>query len=365
MTEKLLMEGGMLTMLKNLFSKRLFIVIAAISITSLLTYLTFFSALGLKLYDEKEKITFASQYSMKTAIVTEKGNVYINGEKDDADAKVLGIKNFKRFNNLYNSFRETDFVCIYDKGDASKVMLSSQGGAIITKENILYLFGSFETKYLTPLKFADNAKSAFPVNDRIYVLKTDGVFGYYLISNPNVFVTLFKSVVDFYVMEKSEEIIILTDSGELFVAKYNELNDFKLLINNVGAFSSIQFYKSATPSAVISIITKDNELLGYETFGNFSIEKALSSTPRELGENIQAAVPYNDGIAAINTNGDLVVYGKDFDLNNSYLSGENIDKNCKMITSSAESVKVVMYDGSMKCYGYMNDQTHHSFKSHK
>lgn len=104
MTEKLLMEGGMLTMLKNLFSKRLFIVIAAISITSLLTYLTFFSALGLKLYDEKEKITFASQYSMKTAIVTEKGNVYINGEKDDADAKVLGIKNFKRFNNLYNSF---------------------------------------------------------------------------------------------------------------------------------------------------------------------------------------------------------------------------------------------------------------------
>ena len=105
--------------------------------------------------------------------------------------------------------------------------------------------------------------------------------------------------------------------------------------------------------------------MGYETFGNFSIEKALSSTPRELGENIQAAVPYNDGIAAINTNGDLVVYGKDFDLNNSYLSGENIDKNCKMITSSAESVKVVMYDGSMKCYGYMNDQTHHSFKSHK
>ena len=45
-------------MLKNLFSKKLFIVIAAISITALLTYLSFFSALGLKLYDEKVLIEY-------------------------------------------------------------------------------------------------------------------------------------------------------------------------------------------------------------------------------------------------------------------------------------------------------------------
>lgn len=356
------MDGGMLTMAKKSFCNAVKILLLIVVSTMIIMYLFFFSSLGLPVYDG-EKIIFADQYLARTAIVTQEGRVYINGTQDDARSKVLGIDNVHRYKNLYNSGRETSLVCIYNKNDAAKVCLSLKGGAIITKNSELYIFSSLSSKYETPQFFAQNVKNAIAYENKIYILTTNGIFGFYYLSDQMHFTPLLYSVAYFDVLEESKELILISAKGELYIMKCGTepIKYSQCFLKNIESISAVQFYVETTPAISVCVVNKEGELVLYSLLGSFDVQKALHQTPKRLAQNIKNAAAYEYGVAAIDQADNLLVYGKDFSFNNIVLDGDVICENCILISSSAESIVAIKDDGLIEKYGYMLDQTYRPF----
>lgn len=349
-------------MVKKYFSKKSLIIVLLIITILTAIHFIFFSSVGLRLYNDKDKVIFSDLYSRRSAIVTENGCVYVNGEKNDASYRVLGIKKIRRFENLFNFFKENSFVCIYDSGDASEVYLSYSGGAIITKNNEAYIFCSSSEEYYIPKLFMKNVKCAIPVDECVYILTVDGTFGFCRLENPAGFVPLMKSIISFKVMTDSNEIITLSETGQLSVAEYGEgfAGSFDEMINDVSGFSAVQYHIDA-PTVSVGIVDRNGNLLRYDMVGSFSVSKALSSQPEELGKNIKMVAVYSDGTVAINQNRDLIVYGKDFGFDDRIFNGEVLCKNCRSVSSSSDKVIVVKSDGTISCYGYTTSQMYLTF----
>lgn len=354
----------MLIMVKKSFSKKLFIIVLIfICVVVLVIYLNFFSTLGLQLYDDSEKIIFVNQHSNKSAIITQSGCVYINGEKNDAQGNELGLKKPKRFNNLYNSFKEDAYVLIYDKCDAANIMLSSSGGAIVTQNNVLYVFGNNDKKIYTPVQFADNVKSAFLEKDRVYILTTNGDFGFCHLNSPDNFIILKQSVATFTVIEDSNEILVLTENNKLFLRQAENVTttDFIELTDDIAFFSVITYYDIAMPVTSVSVVTVTGDLLCYKNIGKFSVNGAFEATFKKIDTKIRIAVPYRYGVVALNESDEILVHGNNFGMDDEQLNGKIVLQDCKSVTSSVDTVRVIKTDGKMVCYGYTNSQTYRSF----
>ena len=331
--------------------------ISAVILALAIIYLIFFSALGLHIYNGKDKIISAAQSFNRTAIVTKSGDVYINGSLDDAADGSLGIANPKRYRNLYNSGRELKFVSLYNGHNAASVWLSRDGGAVITNDKEAYVFSS--KSYSTPAKFADNILCARPSGERVYLLTADGRFGFSSLDDSSAFTELMKSVKSFELAPESDEILIVTTDGRLYVA--DSSGSVTQSAQNISEVSIAQSSYDGMSETVISIVRTDGVLLRYTAKNSFKAADVLSSTPDELAHGIKFAVSYCSGTVAIDAQGNALAYGKDFGLGNGELNGTIVCADCKKLSSTDQSVIIIKADGSFTEYGYLLDSTHRTF----
>lgn len=310
--------------------KRIVLIISTV-ITSLI--LSMFSGCSLfkmseiTLKPENEEILDCSISDTKVAVLTETGNVYLDGIK------------------------------LYDKKDAVSVDLSSTGGCIVTEQSDIYVYADYPMKHRQLDYLCSGYSKAYLAGDDVYLLADDGKFGFVNLDQPDDFIVLGSDVVDFDI-EYSEGTspygvyFALNAENRLYVSDLEKpLSSSKTYMDDVISVNAISFCmalsgdKNEKKYIEISFIDSDHHAYWYEGDLDESLSKITDKSNYTLaGSNIQSAVAYSRGIAMLDSKGDASIYGHDFNYFGleGFLTGEVLFHDVKSLYSG-ESNLIVQY----------------------
>ena len=297
--------------------------------------------------DQDAPVQDADVYVNIHAVVGENGNCYIRGI-DPNQSFLYGVENTEQYKNLYKKLdfsQSAQFVEIYAGGDAEAVRLSGSGGAIVTKESKVYLFADVEG-YEIPTYFCDDAKSAFPARDRVYVLTSAGIFGYREIQAPETFVPLAEHVQKFEI--SSESIWLLSDKGILSVYTDEACAAALWQLEEVSQFD---IYNNGE-KCVLSYIV-NGACYYYEGFG---VENAVKYAAKLTDRGAAAAAVYNDGVIVLNENGQVQIFGNAIGAVKNH-QGEIIRRNARKICGDFCSIAIITERGELIVAGSLPDDT--------
>ena len=269
---------------------------------------------SLEFYENTSLVTDSSTTQKTTAIVTEEGDCYIRGYvSDESPYGVSDISAYQmRYNNILDPYAADRFVRIYNQHNAKNIILSDDGGCIITKQNTLWVFSNNFTEYAFPAYFCSNIIYAILETDRVYVLNTDHCFGYYEIASPEQFVQLQAGIKKFISSNADSSLWLLTETGVLEM--YEDINDLEgksHSIDDISSFDMICFDCSPRlPHNGYSLAYMNNsgEIFCYRGYG-FPIEEKKNEV-KEIHATGESVVAYSEGIIVLNK-GSALIWGKD------------------------------------------------------
>lgn len=338
-------------MLKN---KRLIILsICLMCVISLAVgiYIHFFGTYNLVFLEDSQSIIFSDSWTKVTAVVSEAGNVFVRGEWVD-EPSPFGVEDIRQYRNQYNllDFSKADrFVEIYNGNDAISVELSDLGGVIITKQNQAVLF-VHTGKYRLPSFFCEDVLKAKLYGTRVYILSTDGCFGYRDISSPSSWTLICENVKDFSIPDGDHTVWLLSTENELVVYKEDDGYDSALVcLKDVACFDVLcaetpDVYPSAKYS--LGIVLTNGTPLYYNGKGIPTEESKFEEYPVKAHD----VLAYSNGIIILDQNGIATIYGKE-DLIDVFYQGELLAENVIDFSSSIFSVNLITKDQGMLCIG--------------
>lgn len=309
---------------------------------------------SLELYENTSLVTASSTTQSTTAIVTEEGDCYIRGYvSEDLPYGVSDISAYQmRYNNIFDPFAPDRFVRIYNQHDAKNIILSGEGGCIITKQNALLVFSNNFAEYTYPTYFCNNIIYAKLVADRVYVLNTDHSFGYYEIASPDQFVQLRAGVKKFISSNADSSLWLLTENGVLEMYEdINNLEEKSHSIDDISCFDMICFdYSPRLPHNGYSLayMTNGGKIFCYRGYG-FPIEEKKNEVKeiRATGESVAA---YSEGIIVLNQ-GSALIFGKDiyrdYAFDGVVLADDVIDISADMSTLNVTTTDQFLSFGSL------------------
>ena len=314
-----------------------------------LVYVLFFNTHALITLDDPSSIVSSSAYLDMTAVVTADGNCYIRGSRVEK-SHPYGVANVRQYRNQYNTLalEQADrFVQIYSGGDAIAVNLSKNGGTIITANNKLYLFSDTDS-FLRPSYFCENIQDAKLVGDRVYVLTTDGVWGYYTISSQKNFVAITDRITKFKIADLDKSLWLLTKDRVLLTCENvdNPQNTIRCA-DNVDDFDVICVEARMQPHYLLGYI-RNNEAFCYDGYG-FPTETDLDAL-KMVNANAISISAYLKGIIVVTPERQALVYGKDFG-DDATFHGNTIAENVINISTSLLSVNLALESKEMICCG--------------
>ena len=257
-------------------------------------------------------IIFSDSDSNTIGIVTKNGNCYVKGN-------ITAERNYGVENPPASLFRSDDFLKIYDKGNAKTINITSKGGTIITDSGEVYVFINDNKNYMLPVCFTTGYSQACVWDpSHIYLLSIDGDFGYVSIDSPDSFHLIKKNVRKFIIegqtLEQGEVAFVLTNDNQLFVCPRDEEG-------SVGSVNGILDFDVLCPHTKLLIISLlDTEHRAYYCIGDYDLSfETLSdrSIYTECGSNIESVVSYSKGIAMLNSQNEVSIYGSDYKHNSS------------------------------------------------
>lgn len=336
--------------------KIFFAVISLIIVLSLgaIFYFNLFDTSGLVYLDKNEQIKYFDSEWKTLSVVSETGNCYITGERL-TNEKNYGIENIRKYNN----HPLNQYVQIYDKGDAVSMNINQYGGTIITKTNDVYVFLNGNDSYRTPTYLCSGYTEAVLGDEsKIYLLSKNGNFGYVTVDKPDDFSLIGQNVTAFKVEYKKspDSIFVLTKNHNLYILKPNEtiqssqnhidnILDFDVLVphGNLCVFSIVDDKRDAY------VFMRDCELT-YDNFSNISLFQ-------KAGKNISSVTSYDSGIAMMYENGDVALYGSDFDESpdNIEFTGEIVFSDVKAAFGGYKNLVLIKSNGEFNYYGKLPD----------
>jgi len=249
---------------------------------------------SLVFYDDSVRIIASSNSTRDiTAIVTEEGNCYIRGFlHEDSCYGVQDVTTYtKRYNNIFDPSAPDRFVQIYDQGDAKDIILSEEGGCIVTNQNKLLIFSNNCVQYTYPTYFCDNIISAKLVEDMVYILNTDHCFGYYEINSPGQFVQLRSNIQKFILPNGDTSLWLHTADGVLeMYESIDNLSEATHSIDDIFCFDVMCFYSAPSLQNAgysFAFINNKGEIFYYRGYG-FPIEEKKNEVKiiQDKGESV-------------------------------------------------------------------------------
>lgn len=336
--------------------KILFAVITFIIVLSLgvIFYFNLFDTSGLVYLNKNEQIKYFDSEWKTLSVVSETGNCYITGERL-TNEKNYGIENIRKYNN----HPLNQYVQIYDKGDAVSMNINQYGGTIITKTNDVYAFLNGNDSYRTPTYLCSGYTEAVLGDEsKIYLLSKNGNFGYVTADKPDDFSLIGQDVTAFNVEYKKspDSIFVLTKNHNLYILKPNEtiqssqnhidnILDFDVLVphGDLCVFSIVDGKRDAY------VFMRDYEL----TYDNFSNINLFQKT----GENISSVTSYDSGIAMMYENGDVALFGSDFDESpdDMEFTGDIVLSDVKAVFGGYKNLVLIKSNGEFNYYGKLPD----------
>ena len=333
---------------------------------------------GLLIMSEDERIVDLDCIGHLSAIVSDRGNCYVNGEGLHGN-RYYGLNEESR--SKYNRFYNT-YVGIYDGGNAVSIELSADGGCIITDKQEVYLFlnknfssdtlqpDNSDVSFQTPKLFCTGYVDAKLGNDeRLYLLKENGDFGYVTVSEAEDYHNLSHNIMKFQLTQLNNEddpiLYLLNKDNELFSINYkgesastnisnmNDVVDFDCLscFNNYHAFS----------------VLKDNgDAYAYWGLIYHPDNDSDSNATFELaGTGIDSVESYCLGTAMLDKQGDVHLFGSDSSSRTPedyqlIFSGETVFHNIESMYGSSENLFIIRKSGNLEQYGHQPDNTYKS-----
>ncbi len=328
-------------------------------ITILLVSFNSCAASKLQFLDEETKVSYAAQYGDIHALISDNGNCYIRGSYISRE-NPYGLANAQAYEKFIDQTfpfsKDLDkFVLLYDGQDAKKIILSYNGGVIITTKQELLLFYGTET-YLTPTIFTDGIIDAKLVDDKIYAVKTTGDFGYYSVDNRDDFSVIVSNVKGF---KQAENIFLIhTNENELIVSDdtftEEQLNS---RFNNVVSYSiNCSDCLKVGHDIIISYVTENGNCF-YKRGCNTELE-TFQSTPsyQKIASSILNVSVYGEGVILLDKNNNALVYGNEL-VGETFFNQQLISENVSYVSGDRKTIFIIRKDGSyVYCGGYINGQ---------
>lgn len=292
-------------------------------------------------------VCFADSYWQMNAVVSEAGNVYVRGAlwSDDTTYGIPNVKEYKaQFRSL--NFEKTDrFVQIYNAGDANTVILSNNGGIIITDINEAFVFCELENYRLPTFLCADAAHAKLD-GSKVYLLNDEGSFGYIDLSFPEDRIQILEGIQSFCITDQDHSIWILNDKNELWVFVDGDLSDPPVLCSTeVMDFdaSSTTSYSRSEARYQIGIAKLDGTVSYYDDWGLPSADSMGAFTPLPIDCVLNITV-YSHGVIVLDQEGNARAFGHDL-LSDRIYNGEVIIKNACEVSAGSLSINFVTNDG--------------------
>lgn len=340
--------------MKKVLTKVL-IIIASIFVLSIgyLIYYNLFDTFGLVFLPDDENITYASHHWDATAVVSDSGNCYIGGHVDER--RNYGVENTRKFKNQYSLFRN-DYVRIYDKGNAKTINIKSNGGTIITEDNEVYIFVNGDESYRTPAYLCKGYTSAvIGYDSKIYMLSENGDLVYAEIETPENVKLIGKNIKEFNVEYKDDvkSIFALTNDNKLYIINTDEqIENSEKYLENITDFDVLVPHSNMF---VLSLL--DNNKDAYVLMGDLNItyENIYKFNPpfKKVGENISSVTSYEKGIAMMDDDSNVSLYGSDLDeiFDNWEFTGEVEFTDVKAVFGGYRFLMIIKNNGKNYRYG--------------
>lgn len=315
-------------------------------------YINLLDTSGLIFIGEDERIVYFSSSFKQMAVVSDKGNCYLRGQSLTEEQN-FGFDKIRQYNNndLWNMDKYAE---LYDKGDAVSIDINSYGGTIVTKTNDVYIFVNGDESFRTPAHFCSGySRALLGGGKRVYLLSENGRLGYVTLDKPDDFTLIGENVSSFNVVERNspDSVFVLTNEHRLYILEPDEKieNNVKYIEKTVDF--DILLYGINT--CILSIVDEkqDAYLFMHDsglTYDNFADKDLFQKT----GENISSVTSYGEGIAMINNNGDLALYGSDAaGLPENQFSGEVVFTDVKAVFGGTSALEIIMANGETAFYG--------------
>lgn len=292
-------------------------------------------------------VRFADSYWHMNAVVSESGNVYVRGALLPDDA-TYGIPNVKEYQAQFQSlnFEKTDrFVQIYNAGDARAVMLSNNGGAIITDNNEVFVFCELDN-YRLPTFLCTDATHAELDGTKVYLLNDKGNFGYIELSSPDSRNTVLEGIKSFCITDQDHSIWVLNEEHELWVYLCGDLTSDPILcysdVLGFDAVSTISFSKP-NPRYQIGIVALNGTAYYYDAWELPSADSTGSFTPLPI-DCVRDITVYSHGVVVLDQEDNARAFGDGL-LSDRIYNGEVIIENVCAVSAGALSINFVTNDG--------------------
>ena len=252
------------------------------------------------------------------------------------------------------------------KGDAVKAYLTTYGGAILTEQDEVYLFLNGDTEgYQTPTLFCSGYTDLEIYSDTVYLLSGKDEFGYMTVDSPGDFHILAENVRKFrFAVNNQNHVVafLLMNDNRLYVYDTNEsfnpdAEHFKNITDFDYCSKSTEFKVLCIQDSLCDVYyyVLSEEELSYEAIQTHSGEKT--------GENVAKITAYGTGVAMLDDDNNLYLYGGDMDRHYSReFTGEKVMANVSLVAGSSDSLFVVKTDGSYHYYGNNGDNTYNTIR---
>ena len=348
--------------MKKRITKRMIIRISLIIIILVVIYFCFFDTIGLVTVSKNESFISFSPGESFIAAVTDKGNVYVKG---DLTTEInFGSDKIRQYNHMLIA----DYIQIFGKGNASSVEIGPYGGAIVTEQSEVFIFINGSEKYKTPVFLCKGYKMANLVENKVYLLSNEGVFGYVTIEDPDNFIKLGDNIVDFQIEYYNNVLpcdvcFALTADERLYISKTGEaLSDNVQHLDGIIGFSAVVITadlpsdSSWTNHIVLGLLDMNHDVLWLhdDLNKNNGISKLADINKYSVvGNNIDKICVYPYGIAMLNHTGDVSLYGTDFHATNNVntFSGEAVFHDVKDIFGG-ELLVLIYNNKEIEYYGH-------------
>ena len=331
-------------------NKRIIIVLILISfvVIGLIIYLMFFYTIGLTLLSDEETISDYCSSWKTYAVVSNSGNCYLNGEASYNEP--YGVNNIRK----YHSATPQHYVCIYEKGDAKHINLSFSGGIIVTDKNELYAFVNQNSELKVPSLVGQNCVDACVCrNNRLFLLKENGDFGYINLDDRNSFHLVKSSIIKIQLISRLgyETLFVLSNDHHMFAIDSNSLSE--TLLSNWDNTLDFDISAPYEESCVIGRITDEGDCFVNIGALDLNAEKIQETKGTKVGEGMITVAAYGKGIAMQNRDGDVFLYGDDLNSETyqKQFNGEMHFQNVQVVYGGDLDLTVLYKNGTFEQYG--------------
>lgn len=314
----------------------------------MIVYLMFFDTIGLTFLSDEEMITDYCSSWKTYAAVSDLGNCYLNGEASYNEP--YGVKNIRK----YYSATPQHYVCIYDKGDAKHINLSFSGGIIVTDKNELYAFVNQNSELKVPSLVGQNCVDACVCrNNRVFLLKENGDFGYIDLDDGNNFYLVKSNIIKIQLISRLgyETLFVLSNDHHMFAIDSKSLTE--TLLSNWDNTLDFDISAPYEESCVVGRVTDEGVCFVNIGALDLNADRIQVTKGTKVGEGMISVAAYGKGVAMQNRDGDVSLYGDDLN-SETYqrrFNGEIYFQDVQAVYGRDLDLTVLYKNGTFEQYG--------------